>query len=235
VLDKGAALASPADFPNLVPSSPVSHASIYWGLGGPAIATPDLNATAESAIATGVELVEAGACPSAVAGSVEELSQLSERVLAPLLGMRSMAAHSEGASAVVLEAEDVARARSAEPLAAITYARARRTDHGRPDAGFVDLPTPSQGALVVTEPGVDAAALLAGTPWAAVPHVTTNALAGDHVGLGGIAFAGAAASIAAGRAPSILVLGHAPERSYAFVLERAPRQTEGLTSSEARG
>src|SRR5262249_51210882 len=35
--DKGAKFASPADFPNLVPSSPVGHASIYLGLRGPVI------------------------------------------------------------------------------------------------------------------------------------------------------------------------------------------------------
>lgn len=215
VLDKGAGLASPADFPNLVPSSPVSHASIYLGLGGPAIATPDLNATAESAIATGVELIEAGVSPSAIAGSVEEVSQLTERVLAPLLGMRPMAAHSEGASAVVLEAAPVAEARGARALARVAFAKARRTT-----TPWADLPDPGARAIVVSEPAVEVEGLLAGSSWRRVRHVTTSAAAGDHVGCGGIAFAGAVALVARGHVDKALVLGHAPDRTYAFVLER---------------
>lgn len=215
VLDKGAGFASPADFPNLVPSSPVSHASIYLGLGGPAIATPDLNATAESAIATGVELIEASVSPSAIAGSVEEVSKLTERVLAPLLGMRPMAAHSEGASAVVLESAESAKARGARPLARVVFSRARRGSDP-----FEDLPACGAKAVVVTEPLVDSPSLLRATPWEHVRRVTTNAQAGDHVGCGGIAFAGAVALVARGDVDRALVLGQAPDRSYAFVIER---------------
>ncbi len=219
VLEKGAGLASPADFPNLVPSSPVSHASIYLGLGGPAIATPDLSTTAESAIATGVELIEAGICESAVAGSVEEISRLTERVLAPLLGMRRMGAHSEGASAVVLEAESSARARGARLLARVSFARAYRGE-----AKLAELPAPGERGLVVSEPGVDVDAILAESPWRAVRQVTTSARAGDHVGCGGIAFAGAVALVAAGKVERALVLGHAPDRGYAFIVERVERE-----------
>ncbi|MBL8743943.1 MAG: beta-ketoacyl-[acyl-carrier-protein] synthase family protein, partial [Myxococcales bacterium] len=126
VLEKGANLASPADFPSLVPSSPVSHAAIYWGLGGPALATPDLSATAESAIATGLELVASGVSTAAVAGSVEEVSQLAQRVLAPLLGVRGLSAHSEGASGVLVEPLASARARKKRPLARVTFWAAER-------------------------------------------------------------------------------------------------------------
>ena len=222
ILEKGAGLASPADFPNLVPSSPVSHASIYLGLGGPAIATPDLSTTAESAIATGIELIEARLSESAVAGSVEEVSLLTERVLAPLLGMRRMAAHSEGASAVVLESETSARVRGARVLARVTFARAHRGD-----GGLTEAPAPGARAVVVTEPAVDVASLLRGTAWEGTRHITTNEAAGDHVGSGGIAFAGAVALIAHGYLDRALVLGQAPDRGYAFVLERAEQEAAG--------
>ncbi|NUP07624.1 MAG: 3-oxoacyl-ACP synthase [Polyangiaceae bacterium] len=216
VLDKGANLASPADFPNLVPSSPVSHAAIYWGLGGPALATPDLSATAEAAAATGMELVASGVSSAAVVGSVEEVSQLAERVLAPLLGVRTLAAHSEGASGIVIETESDARARNKAPLC-----RVRTWSSRRGVASLAELPAPSDGARVVSEAAVDAARLLEGTGWSSVERWTTSAEAGDHVGLGGIALAAGASLVATGAAKSVLVLGEAPDRAYAFLLEPA--------------
>ena len=57
VFEKGPRFASPAEFPNLVPSSPVGHVSIYLGVRGPTLATADLSTTGESAIAQAVELV----------------------------------------------------------------------------------------------------------------------------------------------------------------------------------
>jgi 3-oxoacyl-[acyl-carrier-protein] synthase II len=214
VLDKGAAMASPADFPNLVPSSPVSHAAIYWGLGGPALATPDLSATAEAAAATGMDLVAAGLSSSAVVGSVEEVSQLAERVLAPLLGVRTVAAHSEGASALVIESADAARARGKTPLCRVT---AWLTARG--ELPVASLPSPGDGARVVAEPAVDVSRRLDSSAWAAVPRLTSSAAAGDHVGLGGVALAAAAALVASGGAKSVLVVGEAPDRAYAFLLE----------------
>lgn len=119
VLDKGAAFASPADFPNLVPSSPVSHAAIYLGLGGPAIATPDHAATAEAAVATAIELLDGGLIEAAVAGSFETVDALAERVLAPLPGVASLRASAEGGSAIVLERRSSALARGVRPLARV--------------------------------------------------------------------------------------------------------------------
>src|SRR5262249_13630939 len=43
--EKGAKFASPAEFPNLLPSSPVGHATIYLGLRGASLAVSDLNVT----------------------------------------------------------------------------------------------------------------------------------------------------------------------------------------------
>jgi 3-oxoacyl-[acyl-carrier-protein] synthase II len=219
VIDKGAAFASPADFPNLVPSSPVSHAAIYWGLGGPALATPDLSATAESATATGLELVVGGVCDAAVVGSVEEISQLAERVLAPLLDVRTLAAHSEGASALVIERGADAAARGRTPLARVTFWQSVRGLAADGVSAAAGVPPPRQGSKVVAEPAVQTDKLLTGSAWSGVERLTTASIAGDHVGLGGVALAAAAGLVAHGGASSVLVLGEAPERSYAFLLE----------------
>jgi 3-oxoacyl-[acyl-carrier-protein] synthase II len=214
MLEKGAQFASPVDFPNLVPSSPVSHAAIYLGLRGPALATPDLSATAESAFATGLELIEGGVADSAVVGSVEEISELAERVLAPLLGMRSLSAHSEGASALVIERQSGAAARGASVLARVLHGSSHRGRHLA-----VDVPPPGPGALVVAEPNVDLDELLATSPWRLVPRWSLSASVGHHVGLGGVALAAAAALAARLPQAPVLVLGAAPGRSYAFLLE----------------
>jgi 3-oxoacyl-[acyl-carrier-protein] synthase II len=215
VLEKGAGFASPADFPNLVPSSPVSHAAIYLGLGGPALAAPDLSATAESSIATGLDLVAAGLADGAVAGSVEEVSDLAERVLAPLLGVRPLKARGEGASGVAIERAASAASRGKRPLARVTAWSSAR------GARAPELPPLVDGTVVVAEPGVDVGAIVGGTAWADAPRLVTRAEAGDHVGLGGVAFAAAAAKVARDGVAA-LVVGAAPDRAYAFLLEPAP-------------
>lgn len=214
VLDLGAHLASPVDFPNLVPSSPVSHAAIYLGLGGPALATPDLSATAESAVATGLELCAAGLADAAVAGSIEEVSELADRVLAPLLGLRTLQARSEGASAIVIERASAAAERGKRPLAIVRF-----WSSARGSSAAASAPPPRPGACVIAEPSVDVARAVANTPWAAVECFVISPSAGDHVGLGGVAMVAAVARVSLGRSSVALVLGEAPDRSYAFVIE----------------
>jgi len=224
VLEKGAGFASPADFPNLVPSSPVSHAAIYLGLGGPAIATPDLSATAEAAIATGLDLVAAGSATAAISGSIEEVSDLAERVLAPLLGVRALTAHCEGASAIALEAASSAERRGKRALASVvgwTSSRGTRVD--------VDaFATPTGDAVVIAEASHLLDESLADTAWLGVRRLVTTSDAGDHVGMGGIAFACAVGWVARERVPA-LVVGGAPDRVYAFLL--AP--SERVSASDA--
>lgn len=216
ILERGAKGASPADFPNLVPSSPVSHASIYLGLGGPAVATPDLNATAASSTLTAFELLASRTCGAALAGGAEAVNVLTERVLAPLLGVRSLAAQTEGASALVLETEEEAGKRAAHALAHVAFARSARGDLS---AALADLPPPPARAAVVTEPGQRLTAL-GDSSWKSAPRLTVDARAGDHVGLSGVALAAAAAAIGEGSFDAILFVGRAPDRSYVFVLER---------------
>jgi 3-oxoacyl-[acyl-carrier-protein] synthase II len=219
VYDKGAKLASPADFPNLVPSSPVGHASIYLGLRGPVLATSDLEATAESAIATAAELVAAGEGDAVFAGSAEEASPMIERCLGPICsGITDRGARSEGAAVVLVEAEAHAAARGARVLAKIAWWTSWRG--AEPALG--GAPAPGEGAAVFF--GREDERLLRaleGSPWAAAPRFGVAARAGDHEGAGGFAAAAAVAAIAAGRIETALLLGVAPDRGVAVLFVRA--------------
>jgi 3-oxoacyl-[acyl-carrier-protein] synthase II len=219
VYDKGVKLASPADFPNLVPSSPVGHASIYLGLRGPVLATSDLEATAESAIVTAAELCAVGEGDAIFAGSAEEASPMIERCLGPICsGITDRGARSEGAAVLLIEAEEHAAVRGATALARLTWWASWRGA----GPGLVGAPAPGEGAAVFfgrEDPRLLHA--LEGSPWAAAPRWKVAARAGDHEGAGGFAAAAAVAAIAAGRVTSALLLGVAPDRAIAVLFVRA--------------
>ncbi len=223
VYDKGAKFASPADFPNLVPSSPVGHASIYLGLRGPVLATCDLEASAESAIVTAAELCAAGEGDALFAGSVEEASPMIERCLGPICsGITDRGARSEGAAVLLIEAEETAALRGARVLARVLWWRSWRGA-----AALAEAPRPSpRGAASAVFVGRDderTRRALEGSPWAEVPRRSVAARAGDHEGAGGFAAAAAVSALAAGELESVLLLGLAPDRGYAVVLARSEK------------
>ena len=84
IFAKGPRLASPAEFPNLVPSSPVGHVSIYLGLRGAVFAAAELGTSGECAVLQAAELVAAGETDAVVAGDIEESNGIVERVLSAL-------------------------------------------------------------------------------------------------------------------------------------------------------
>ena len=222
IFEKGPRSASPAEFPNLVPSSPVGHASIYLGLRGAAFATADLAASGESAVVQAVQLLRAGEAARFVAGSVEPRSDIVERVLAELFAhapSQAGAKHADVAATVVLETADVARERSARVLA-----RIRQTLEWRADARSVlaSLAAPSGAAaeVVLARANGGSDALLAATAWAKCPRITCAQSLGESDGLGAVAIAVAAARVATGRASDALVLGLAKGRGFALVLAR---------------
>jgi 3-oxoacyl-[acyl-carrier-protein] synthase II len=109
--DKGPRLVSPADFPSLVPSSPAGHASIYLGLGGPALVVADLAASGECALAQGFELVAAGEVDRVAVSASEERSAIVEQIFSALFGRFAgapapgvAAARREGAAAIAIAA-----------------------------------------------------------------------------------------------------------------------------------
>jgi 3-oxoacyl-[acyl-carrier-protein] synthase II len=217
IYDKGAKYASPADFPNLVPSSPVGHASIYLGLRGPVFAVADLGATAESAMATAIELITAGEGEAIAAGSVEEASPMIERCLGPICSeIFDRGVRGEGAAVLLFESDTGARERGARPLARVAWWNSWR---GAGAGALAESPPPGTSAGVFVgreEPRLEQC--LRGSPWARVPRRALAQRAGDHEGAGGFAAAAAVAALERGMLSSALILGGAPDRGYAILL-----------------
>jgi 3-oxoacyl-[acyl-carrier-protein] synthase II len=220
IFDRGARSASPAEFPNLVPSSPVGHVSIYAGLQGPAFATADLAASGESAFVQAVQLVGAGQAKRLVAGAVEPKSDIVVRVLAALFAHASSQAHAvraDVAAALVVEDEREARERDARVLARVRQVLEWRSGAPSPLARLV-APVGARAEVGLARANGGADALLSGTRWSARPRFTCAGAIGESDGLGAVALAVAAGRIATGRATEVLVLGLAKERGYAIVL-----------------
>lgn len=222
IFEKGPRAASPAEFPNLVPSSPVGHASIYLGLRGAAFATADLATSGESAIVQAVQLLRAGEATRFVAGSLEQRSDIVERVLSALFAhaaSQAGAKHTDVASAVVLETADAARQRGARVLA-----RVRQTLEWRADAraalATLVAPAAAGAEVVLARVNGGSDALLAATPWASCRRIACAEALGESEGLGAVAIAVAAARVAAGKATDALVLGLAKGRGFALVVSR---------------
>jgi 3-oxoacyl-[acyl-carrier-protein] synthase II len=231
IFAKGPRMASPAEFPNLVPSSPVGHVSIYLGLKGPVLAAAELGASGECAFLQGVEIIAAGEAEALVTGDIEEASDIVARVFTQLFARTDEERErrrSEGGGAVVLEAEEAARARGAKVIARVVQgfawregdARARETGAAQEDAIASLAPPRDARAAQVVLPrengGIDA--LLARTPWKDVRRATCAGSGGEHEGLGAIALAAAVSQIARGEAKDVLVVGLAKGRGYAVVL-----------------
>jgi 3-oxoacyl-[acyl-carrier-protein] synthase II len=217
LFEKGPRLVSPAEFPNLVPSASVGHASIYLEQRGPALAVADLAASGEAAIAQGLELVQAGLADQIVAGAAEEASDIVERVLVALFaGGGAAAARSEGAGMVVLEDEGAARASGATILARVAA-------HGAARGGRISMPAPrepSRARVVAAYADARLGAAVEGTAWEAVTRVAVGPSAGDHEALGAIAACVAVELVTGGDADEVLVLCADPQRGYALVLAR---------------
>ncbi len=79
IFEKGPRAASPADFPNLVPSSPVGHVSIYLGLRGPVLAAVELGTTGECAVMQAAELIALGEADADGGGATHRGSQWRRR------------------------------------------------------------------------------------------------------------------------------------------------------------
>jgi 3-oxoacyl-[acyl-carrier-protein] synthase II len=87
VEEKGARFASPADFPNLVPSSAGANAAIYQQLRGPVFSVADLDRSFFAALASAADVVAEGRAEVMIATHIESQSVLAERFLAPAHGL----------------------------------------------------------------------------------------------------------------------------------------------------
>ncbi|MEI7891562.1 MAG: beta-ketoacyl-[acyl-carrier-protein] synthase family protein [Myxococcales bacterium] len=221
VFEKGPRFASPAEFPNLVPSSPVGHVSIYHGLRGPVFAVADLGASGEAALVAAVELVSAGECVAAVAAGMDSHSRIVERVLRVLFSRSEddvAGPREEAAAALVVENEDAARARGAKVLATIEAVVAWRAIAGIPweqtcEAALEELPLPADAAEVVVirrDTALDQA--LDRSAWGKFPRTLC---VGEHDVRGAVAVVLAVGRLGSG---SILVVGVVSGRGHAVLL-----------------
>ena len=220
IVDKGPRLASPAEFPNLVPSSPVGHASIYLGLRGPALAVADLQTSGESALCVGVEAIASGAADAMLAGACDVGGALVDEVFGPLFSVSAPSASlaSEGAALLALEAESFAEARGARILAVIEAFRTARGERWT----LPDPRTPARAKVVASAPD-----LLVDSPaWDVIARVDPTIGAGRHAGGGASAAVVALGLLASQAADEVLLVGgrcvgDASMARYAFVLRRA--------------
>jgi 3-oxoacyl-[acyl-carrier-protein] synthase II len=222
VFEMGPRSASPAEFPNLVPSSPVGHVTIYGGNHGPAFAVSDLATSGESAFAQAIELVNAGDAPLMIAGASEPRSDIVDRVLGglfahtPFQGARRV----DLAAAVVVERAASARERGGTTLARVTQVLQWRSDataavtHLRPPVG-------ERAEVILPRGDWGVHELLDGTKWGTCPRLSCAPIFGESDALGAVAIAVASARVGRGFAREALIVGLARGRGYAIVLEAA--------------
>ena len=221
--DKGPRLAPPAEFPNLVPSSPSGHVSIYLSLHGAALALADLETSGEAAIATAYELIAAGFLEAASAGSVEGPSEIAANCLAPVFRQAAGVAappsrdRTEGSAVVRLTREPGTEAMG--DLERIEVRQVLQAEDGASLMSAVEPPR-EQAIVVVAEANAQVLSVLLGTPWSRVPVRDVVTAVGRHEGLGGFAVAAAAAAIVKGQAEHALVLGVSRGRTYGITLAR---------------
>jgi len=220
VLVKGPRCASPADFPNLVPSSLAGHVSIYGRYCGPAFATTDFAVSGESAFVQASQLVAAGEAPRIVAGAAETASDIVGRVLGVLFAdtaSKVTGARVDLAAAIAVEALPQARRRGARVLAHVAQALEWR-GNGRVAIEGLRSPRCEHAEVVLARADAGADDLLDRTGWRLRPRLLCAPVLGESDALGAVAVAVAAARIATAHIAEALVLGVSQARGYAIVL-----------------
>ncbi len=219
VFDKGPRAASPAEFPNLVPSSAVGHISIYTGAQGLAFATADLSVSGSSAFAQAVQLVASGEAPCIVAGASEPKSDIVERVLGALFdsSVSADALRAELAAALVVETAENAEARGVRALAHVAQALEWREAFESSAARQVAAPHP-RAEVIVPRPSAAIRDFVAQTAWSHTPVVSCAPSFGDSDALAAAALAVAASRVGLGHVDAALVVSAAHGRGFAVVL-----------------
>ncbi|MGD0677481.1 MAG: beta-ketoacyl-[acyl-carrier-protein] synthase family protein [Polyangiaceae bacterium] len=222
IFERGPRAASPAAFPNLVPSSPVGHVAIYAGLKGPTFATADLAASGSTAFVLATQLVAAGDASRIVAGASEPESAIGDRVLRPVFGppIRPMDPLVDLAAAVVVEGHFDACARRGPLLARAVQVIEWR---GEGLAALRELRPPQSTAaeVVLARASDEAASLIGVSRWRDLATLDCASILGESHALDAAALAIAASRVGTGRSPEALVLGLAKGRGCAVVLAPA--------------
>jgi 3-oxoacyl-[acyl-carrier-protein] synthase II len=221
VFGKGARFASPADFPNLVPSSPVGHVSIYVGLSGPAFAVCDLATSGESAFAQACQLVARGEANRMVCGAAELESRVAGYVLRALFAPSPQAAsarHRDMAAAVVVESEQEAIARGVRSFARVSQLIEWQGGDGKRETRALRAPKTARAEVVLARDSGPVMEVLKITPWRDWPRIACAPALGESDALGAVAIAVASARVRLGTASEALILGVGRDRGYAMVL-----------------
>jgi 3-oxoacyl-[acyl-carrier-protein] synthase II len=138
ILLEGAEAAQPFHFSECVANAPAAQLAIAVGARGPNVTLMQRESGPLLAVARGAEAVREGVVDRALAGSVEELTPLLHALLdrfgalaraegaraempRPFDRRRNGFLAGEGATLLVLEREDAARARGARPLARVRW------------------------------------------------------------------------------------------------------------------
>jgi 3-oxoacyl-(acyl-carrier-protein) synthase len=251
---------SPLVFPSTVMNAMAAHVALAVGVRGPMLTVNDHGAAGDLAVAQGAALLGVGRAAVVLAGGVDELSPILYRELARLGGVSTAAPGpegcwpfdrrangtvlGEGATLLVLETREAARARGARVYAEVggaawgnVPARPEWGGRGRvPEPHVVRRALEAAGlarrdvdAVYLTGPGEprqDAAelelvarALGAGEPRPRLTALTP--LVGDHAGLGGLRSAAAALAVGGARVPPLPAL-RAPIRADLALVAASP-------------
>jgi 3-oxoacyl-[acyl-carrier-protein] synthase II len=228
--EKGPRLAPPAEFPNLVPSAPSGHVSIYHRLHGLASTVADLGASGEAALATAYELLSAGELDAAIIGTAEAPSELVATSLAPTFAevgataSATSAARGEGGAAARLVAAEATGANGANDAngAGARVLAVAQAEHAADALRCPEIEALAGGSALVVVADATAAlcATIAASGWREATLLRVLPALGTHEGLGGVAIAGAVARVGRGDAERALVIGEARGRAYAVVIGR---------------
>jgi 3-oxoacyl-[acyl-carrier-protein] synthase II len=199
VLEKGVRRANPAEFPHLVASAAAGNASLYLGLRGPVFGVAGGEASAESALATALDLLDFSD-GGLVAGAAEALDPIVTAVLGPLRTASGVVERGEGAGFLVLEPTDRKRGVASR----VIVEHPQLLDGGR---GFHDISPPRDAARAFVVTGAladDACASLEQSAWGRATRRSVLELSGFHEAVGGMALALAASLVASGDADEAL-------------------------------
>jgi 3-oxoacyl-(acyl-carrier-protein) synthase len=236
---------TPLLFPNLVFNAPLSYVSIELGITGETAMFSVLEASGETAIAWGADLVDDARADVCLAGGVDEVGAALHRILADAGALARGTprpfdrgadgwALGEGAGVLVLESAAGARERGARPrarLAATAAFSVPATVHGwaRDEGALAERLAPHVRDVDVVFAGasgdpardrLEAAALARSAP--GVPVTAVRGALGDFGGAGSLAAVAAVRALETGIVPPTAGL-RLPARAGLDVVCGAPR------------
>jgi 3-oxoacyl-[acyl-carrier-protein] synthase II len=220
VADKGPAFAPPAEFPHLLPSAPSGNASIYVGITGPVVSTPELDTSAEAALATACDWLCSGLSDACIGGSAEPHDEFVERVLSPLYARTPRSHRAEGAAWLLVATAKLLAERGGPIMAWVRqYGRCVPAEERLNDLRAPDQPR--RALVVVAGDLLRCDRVLRSSAWASIERRGVVPSAGTHEGAGGFALAGAAAVVGSGSADDVLVLSCGSAQTHWFWFARA--------------